>query len=68
MMVDMFKFDDKLIQNIRINQSRARSLKNLKKEIEKEAGVYVRESEIVNYLIDVGVPRLQVSKEGMELD
>jgi hypothetical protein len=68
MMVDMFKFDDKLIQNIRINQSRARSLKNLKKKIEKEAGVYVRESEIVNYLIDVGVPRLQVSKEGMELD
>lgn len=67
-MVDMFKFDDKLIQNIRINQSRARSLKNLKKKIEKEAGVYVRESEIVNYLIDVGVPRLQVSKEGMELD
>ena len=67
-MVDMFKFDDKLIQNIRINQSRARSLKNLKKRIEKEAGVYVRESEIVNYLIDVGVPRLQVSKEGMELD
>ena len=68
MMVDMFKFDDKLVQNIRINQSRARSLKNLKKRIEKEAGVYVRESEIVNYLIDVGVPRLQVSKEGMELD
>ena len=67
-MVDMFKFDDKLIQNIRINQSRARALKNLKKRIEKEAGVYVRESEIVNYLIDVGVPRLQVSKEGMELD
>ena len=43
-MVDMFKFDDKLIQNIRINQSRARLLKNLKKKIEKEAGVYVRET------------------------
>ena len=67
-MVDMFKFDDKLIQNIRINQSRALALKNLKKQIEKEAGVYVRESEIVNYLIDVGVPRLRVSREGMELD
>ena len=58
---------DKPIQNVRINPQRARALKELCSRISTQTGVPIRESEVVNYLIDRGLPRLVVSPKGLVL-
>ena len=55
------------IKSVRINPRRAQALKDLCARIAAETGVSVRESEIVHYLIDKGIPRLEISVKGLAL-
>ena len=58
---------DELIENLAINPQRARVLKEVCGRISAKTGISVRESELVNYLIDCGLPRLVISNEGLTI-
>ena len=65
--IPIIRSNDELIENLLINPRRARVLKNVCERISSKTGVSVRESELVNYLIDCGLPRLVISNKGLAL-
>jgi len=63
----IIRLHDNPIQSVRINPQRAQALKKLCRRISDETGVAIREAEIVNYLIDKGLPRLVVNTKGLAM-
>jgi len=61
------KLEEKLIQNVRINAKRSLALREAVKKIEDETGTRVRESEIVNFLIDECLKRIAVRKDTLKV-
>lgn len=61
------KIEDKLIQNVRINPERSLKLRKAVKRIEKETGSRIRESDLVNFLIDEGISRIKVNKDTLKI-
>ncbi len=59
--------NDQPIECVNINMKRARQLKEVCTRIAADSGVSIRESEIVNYLIDKGLPRLVINKNGLAM-
>lgn len=61
------KIKAKLIQNVRISPQRGELLRELVHGIWKETGVSMRESEIINFLLDEGIGRIEVENNELKL-
>lgn len=61
------KLEDKLIQNVRINAKRSLALRNAVKKIERETGSRIKESDLVNFLIDEGIGRIKINKNELKI-
>jgi hypothetical protein len=61
------KLKRKPIENVRIRKDRAEILKNLALEISLKTQAQVTESDLVNFLIDEGVTRIEIEKDALVL-
>ena len=61
------KLEEKYVKSVYIKPDKGKKLREIQKKIENETGVSVKESTIVDFLIDQGHRRLRVRKDGLEL-
>ena len=64
----VLSLEEKLITQYRVKPYEAELLRNLSREIAKTTGVAVNEAKLIGFLIQQGVPRTRISKEGLLLD
>lgn len=63
----IMKLEEKLIQNVRINPQRALILRDKVKDIESKTGSRIKESDIVNFLIDEGINRITIGTNELKI-
>lgn len=61
------KLKKKLIENVRIRKDRAELLKDAALEISLKTRVQIAESDLVNFLIDKGVERIEIINDELVL-
>ena len=64
----VLSLEEKLITQYRVKPYEAELLRDLSREIAKTTGVAVNEAKLIGFLIQQGVPRTRISKEGLLLD
>lgn len=61
------KLKKRKIETVRIRPETAERLKEKCLEIGIESGVMIRESELVSFLIDVGIDRVEIENDSLRL-
>ena len=64
----VFSLEEKLITQYRVKPQEAELLRALSRDIAKNTGAAVSEAKLIGFLIQEGVPRIRISKEGLVLD
>lgn len=62
MILDM-KIEKKLIKNVRIKPEQAELLREIVNEIWKKTDLWIKESDVVHFLIEEGLKRLEIENE-----
>ena len=64
----VFSLEEKLITQYRVKPQEGELLRDLSREIAKSTGAAVSEAKLISFLIQEGVPRLRITKEGLILE